>query len=122
MFVAKDGSIFVNELAPRPHNSGHYTIEACEISQFAQHIRAICNWPLKSTALLKPAVMVNILGQHTEGLLEWISRQPEWSIHLYGKDESKANRKMGHITTLTNDMETTLEELNEHEIWKTPVR
>jgi 5-(carboxyamino)imidazole ribonucleotide synthase len=122
MFVAKDGSIFVNELAPRPHNSGHYTIEACEISQFAQHIRAICNWPLKSTALLKPAVMVNILGQHTEGLLKWISRRPEWSIHLYGKGESKANRKMGHITTLTNDMETTLEELNEHEIWKTPVR
>jgi 5-(carboxyamino)imidazole ribonucleotide synthase len=122
MFVTKDGSIFVNELAPRPHNSGHYTIEACEISQFAQHIRAICNWPLKSTALLKPAVMVNILGQHTEGLLEWIPRQPEWSIHLYGKDESKTNRKMGHITMLTNDMEKTLEELNEHEIWKTPVR
>ncbi len=122
MFVTRDGSVFVNELAPRPHNSGHYTIEACEISQFAQHIRAICSWPLKSTELLKPAVMVNILGQHTEELYTWISRQPEWSIHLYGKEKAKANRKMGHITTLTNDMEATLKELNEHEIWKIPVR
>ena len=60
MFLTNEG-IYVNELAPRPHNSGHYTIEACETSQFEQHIRAVCNWPLGSTELLKPAVMVNIL-------------------------------------------------------------
>ncbi|EDL63763.1 5-(carboxyamino)imidazole ribonucleotide synthase [Bacillus sp. SG-1] len=117
MFLTEDKDIYVNELAPRPHNSGHFSIEACETSQFAQHIRAICNWPLKSTDIIKPAVMVNILGEHLQGVIESIPHQPAWSIHLYGKDEAKAKRKMGHVTILTNDIETVLLQLNETDIW-----
>ena len=67
MFITSD-DLYVNELAPRPHNSGHYSIEACETSQFEQHIRAVCNWPLANTELLKPAVMVNILGEHQDSV------------------------------------------------------
>ncbi|WP_421382967.1 5-(carboxyamino)imidazole ribonucleotide synthase [Bacillus salacetis] len=117
MFLTKTGEIYVNELAPRPHNSGHFSIEACETSQFAQHIRAICDWPLKGTDIIKPAVMVNILGEHLDGVVKSIPLQPDWSIHLYGKDEAKAKRKMGHVTVLTNDIEKTLTELNETDIW-----
>lgn len=118
MFLTADGQIFVNELAPRPHNSGHYSIEACDFSQFDQHIRAICNWPIKSPSLLKPVVMVNILGQHVEKLMEQISLQSEWSIHLYGKSQAKYQRKMGHITVLTDNIERTLSQLNDSGIWK----
>lgn len=118
MFLTADEQIFVNELAPRPHNSGHYSIEACDFSQFDQHIRAICNWPLKSPSLLKPVVMVNILGQHVEKLMEQIPLQSEWSIHLYGKSQAKYQRKMGHITVLTDNIETTLSKLNDSGIWK----
>lgn len=117
MFVTEDGGIFINELAPRPHNSGHYTIEACGISQFGQHIRAVCNWPLKGTGLLKPAVMVNVLGQHVEGVIQAISEKPEWSIHLYGKEEAKHQRKMGHVTILTDNIEETLQEIEDSGIW-----
>ncbi|HZG74201.1 MAG TPA: ATP-grasp domain-containing protein, partial [Chondromyces sp.] len=117
MFVGKEGDVFINELAPRPHNSGHYTIEACETSQFAQHIRAICDWPLKSTSLLKPAVMVNILGEHLDGVLKNIPAYDQWSVHLYGKSEPKEKRKMGHITVLTNDIEETLKEIENSGIW-----
>ncbi|WP_309090177.1 5-(carboxyamino)imidazole ribonucleotide synthase [Domibacillus sp.] len=117
MFVTEEGGIYINELAPRPHNSGHYTIEACGISQFGQHIRAVCNWPLKSTALLKPAVMVNVLGEHVEGVVSAIVNKPEWSIHLYGKDEAKEKRKMGHVTILTENINETLTEIQESRIW-----
>ncbi|RWR05779.1 5-(carboxyamino)imidazole ribonucleotide synthase [Siminovitchia fortis] len=118
MFLTKDEKIYVNELAPRPHNSGHYTIEACNISQFGQHIRAVCGWPLMKTRLLEQAVMVNVLGQHVEGVIEQIPQQPDWNVHFYGKMEAKMNRKMGHITILTTDMDKTLEDLNGNEIWK----
>jgi 5-(carboxyamino)imidazole ribonucleotide synthase len=118
MFLTRDGELFVNELAPRPHNSGHYTIEACGISQFAQHIRAVCNWPLREPYLLNPVIMVNILGQHVDKVVKQIPHHPEWSIHLYGKDEPKYQRKMGHVTVLTNDIEKTLQELDDSEIWK----
>lgn len=117
MFVANNGEIFVNELAPRPHNSGHYSIEACDFSQFAQHIRAVCNWPLKKPTLLKPVVMVNVLGQHVEPLLKEIPFHPEWSIHLYGKKQAKFQRKMGHITVLTEDIVQTLYTLEKSHIW-----
>ncbi|MFK2826068.1 5-(carboxyamino)imidazole ribonucleotide synthase [Bacillus sp. B190/17] len=117
MFVGKDGEIYINELAPRPHNSGHYTIEACDISQFGQHIRAICNWPLQTPELLKPALMVNILGEHMEGIMAGLADHPEWSVHLYGKAEAKVKRKMGHITILTNEMNATLEEVEASGIW-----
>lgn len=109
MFVAKDGGIYVNELAPRPHNSGHYTIEACETSQFDQHVRAVCNWPLGNTNLIKPAVMINILGEHHETVLSEIGKLGEAKLHLYGKKEAKAKRKMGHITVLGETIEEALE-------------
>ncbi|WP_346206970.1 5-(carboxyamino)imidazole ribonucleotide synthase [Caldifermentibacillus hisashii] len=117
MFVTEDGEIYINELAPRPHNSGHYSIEACMTSQFEQHIRAICNLPLGSTELLKPAVMVNILGEHLEPLLENLHHFKHWKIHLYGKKEAKPGRKMGHLTRLCNDTDEALQELEENNTW-----
>lgn len=118
MFLEADGTIYVNELAPRPHNSGHYSIEACSISQFGQHIRAICNWPLRKVELLKPAVMVNLLGQHLEKAVGQIPYQPEWSVHIYGKKEAKYQRKMGHITVLTDEIEETLLSLEKSGVWQ----
>lgn len=117
MFVTDEETIYINELAPRPHNSGHYSIEACETSQFEQHIRAICNWPLGSTGLLKPAVMVNLLGEHLEGLFAEIPALPDWKIHLYGKKEAKIKRKMGHVTLLRDTVEEALYEVESSKIW-----
>ncbi|MCH1624684.1 5-(carboxyamino)imidazole ribonucleotide synthase [Fredinandcohnia quinoae] len=108
MFVTKNGDIFINELAPRPHNSGHYTIDACETSQFEQHIRSVCNLPLGDTTLLKPVVMTNVLGEHLHHLLEDISSFGCAKIHLYGKKEAKFKRKMGHITFLGDTIEEAL--------------
>jgi 5-(carboxyamino)imidazole ribonucleotide synthase len=119
MFVTSEGTIFINELAPRPHNSGHYTIEACETSQFEQHIRAICNRPLGSTELLKPAIMVNLLGEHIEGLMTEIPNIRDWKVHLYGKKEPKHKRKMGHITVLSENVNESLQEIENSSIWKT---
>ncbi|WP_096549753.1 5-(carboxyamino)imidazole ribonucleotide synthase [Ureibacillus thermosphaericus] len=117
MFVLKDGQIIINELAPRPHNSGHYSIEACNISQFAQHIRAVAGWPLREPKLHSPVVMVNVLGQHVAPLSNSITKYPHWSIHLYGKKEAKVNRKMGHVTILTDNIEETLIEIETSGIW-----
>lgn len=117
MFLCKDGTLYVNELAPRPHNSGHYTIESCNISQFGQHIRAICSWPLQKVDLLKPAVMVNILGQHVEKTIAQIPLQPNWNIHLYGKKEAKQNRKMGHVTILDKEVEPILQQIDQSGVW-----
>lgn len=117
MFLTSEGSIYINELAPRPHNSGHYSIEACETSQFEQHIRAVCNWPLGSTELLKPAVMVNILGEHQLKLLNNIPTLSNWKVHLYGKKDVKYKRKMGHVTILREDVEVALQEAEKSNIW-----
>lgn len=117
MFVLPDGEILVNELAPRPHNSGHYSIEATNISQFHQHIRAICGWPLRKPKLWSSAVMVNVLGEHVAPLTTKIAHYPDWSIHLYGKDEAKHKRKMGHVTILTDDINETLNEIDASGIW-----
>ena len=117
MFVLKDGGILVNELAPRPHNSGHYSIEGTNISQFHQHIRAICGWPLRKPKLWADTVMVNVLGEHVAPLTTKIARYPNWSFHLYGKDEAKHKRKMGHVTILTDNLEATLKEIDESGIW-----
>lgn len=117
MFVLEDSGIIVNELAPRPHNSGHYSIEATNISQFHQHIRAICGWPLRQPILWSQAVMVNVLGEHVAPLASKIAQFPNWSIHLYGKDEAKQKRKMGHVTILTEDLEATLSEIDASGIW-----
>lgn len=117
MFVLENGDILVNELAPRPHNSGHYSIEGTNISQFHQHIRAICGWPLREPKLWADTIMVNILGEHVAPLTSKISQYPNWSVHLYGKDEAKHKRKMGHVTILTEDLKGTLKEINESGIW-----
>lgn len=117
MFVLENGDIMVNELAPRPHNSGHYSIEATNSSQFHQHIRAICGWPLRKPKLWADTVMVNVLGEHVAPLTSKIAHYPNWSIHLYGKEEAKYKRKMGHVTILTADIEGTLEEIEASGIW-----
>ncbi len=105
MFLTRAGGIVVNELAPRVHNSGHYTIEACLCSQFENHVRAVLGWPLGSTAMVAPAaVMVNLLGTakatgHPHGL-ERALAVPGAHVHIYGKAMSGAGRKMGHVTAL----------------------
>jgi 5-(carboxyamino)imidazole ribonucleotide synthase len=117
MFVTKNNEIYINELAPRPHNSGHYTMDACCTSQFEQHIRAICNWPLSSTKLFSPVVMMNILGQHVEGVLRHIDKIDFGKVHLYGKDKVKENRKMGHINFIGDDVPSILSKIDALEIW-----
>ncbi len=118
MFMVSDEEIIINELAPRPHNSGHYSIEACMTSQFEQHIRAICNWPLGQTEMHMNAVMVNVLGEHVDDVIRGIAENPEWKVHFYGKEEAKIGRKMGHITILNPDPEEVLMEIEETKIWK----
>ena len=102
-FLAKGGKLLINELAPRPHNSGHLTFDACLTSQFEQQIRAVCGLPLGSTEFLRPAAMANLLGDL------WQAGEPDWQnalqfpnvkLHLYGKAESRKGRKMGHLTAL----------------------
>ncbi|RLS59276.1 MAG: 5-(carboxyamino)imidazole ribonucleotide synthase [Planctomycetota bacterium] len=100
-FVTREGRLLVNELAPRPHNSGHLTIEGHVTSQYEQHIRAICGLPLGSVEQLRPAAMSNLLGDlWTEGEPNWnaVAAVPTAKLHLYGKHEAKPGRKMGHIT------------------------
>ena len=119
MFVTEDGGIIVNELAPRPHNSGHYTMDACATSQFEQHIRAICDLPLGSTRLLTPVVMVNILGEHLAPVLDTIETLPASAkLHLYGKHESKPKRKMGHMNVLADSVDEALHMINQMKIWE----
>jgi 5-(carboxyamino)imidazole ribonucleotide synthase len=112
MFVTKDGAVLVNELAPRTHNSGHYTIDACPVSQFEQQVRAICGLPLGDTRLLSPVVMVNILGDAwARGEPNWkdLLAQPAARLHLYGKAEARPGRKMGHFTVTARDADMALE-------------
>ncbi len=111
LFVTAAGEIFVNEVAPRPHNSGHFTIEACLTDQFEQHLRAICGLPLGATGQLAPAVMLNLLGDVgsrgvpiVEGLNEALAL-PGVSFHWYGKTDTRPHRKMGHITVLAATIE-----------------
>ena len=103
LFHARDGRLLVNEIAPRPHNSGHLTIDACVTSQFEQQLRAVCGLPLGSTELFRPAAMANLLGDL------WAGGPPRWekacavpgvALHLYGKKEPRPGRKMGHLTAL----------------------
>ncbi|WAH38402.1 5-(carboxyamino)imidazole ribonucleotide synthase [Alicyclobacillus dauci] len=118
MFVCADGTLFINELAPRPHNSGHYTMDACVTSQFEQHIRAVCNLPLGAVKLLTPVVMVNILGQHLDGVIDRMdSMPPNVKVHLYGKHESRTDRKMGHLNVLADTVEDALGTISDMGIW-----
>jgi 5-(carboxyamino)imidazole ribonucleotide synthase len=106
LFVAHGGRIYVNELAPRPHNSGHYTLDACSTDQFEQQLRALCALPLADARLLSPVAMVNLLGDL------WAGGEPRWAealrrpgvrLHLYGKAEPRPGRKMGHLNCLADD-------------------
>ena len=106
-FIDDKDVLYVNEIAPRPHNSGHYSIEACDYSQFDTHILAITGQKLPSNIeLLKPAVMMNLLGKDLDLLEEDLDVHPEWHVHIYGKSERKPLRKMGHLTQLTDDIHT----------------
>ncbi len=110
LFLTQDGRLLVNEMAPRPHNSGHHTIEACTTSQYEQHLRAITSLPLGDTRLIEPAVMVNLLGEYGhEGPVEYRGLEeaialPGVHIHLYGKTHTKPFRKMGHVTVTDTDL------------------
>jgi 5-(carboxyamino)imidazole ribonucleotide synthase len=102
-FLGKDGRLLINELAPRPHNSGHLTFDACATSQFEQQLRSICGLPLGSTELLRPAAMANLLGDlWQQGQPDWIQacRFPAVKLHLYGKEIARPGRKMGHLTAM----------------------
>lgn len=99
MFVTKQGGILVNEIAPRPHNSGHWTMDACVTSQFEQAIRAVCGLPLGSTKRLYNAVMKNLIGEDVHQWYDYLS-EPNTKLHLYGKQEVRPGRKMGHVTQL----------------------
>lgn len=107
-FISKEGDILANEIAPRPHNSGHFTLDACETSQFEQQVRMLCGLPSGNCELTSPVVMMNLLGD------VWGSSQPHWAqlleqpqnkLHLYGKKEARPGRKMGHFNTLSTTVE-----------------
>lgn len=107
-FVTTQGDLLINEIAPRPHNSGHLTIESHATSQFAQQLRAVCGWPLGDTTQLRPAAMANLLGDlwPPEGQPNWqaVGAWPQVALHLYGKKTARPGRKMGHLTALGNDV------------------
>ena len=110
-FVLRDGRILANEIAPRPHNSGHYTIDACVTSQFEQQARVLCSLPLGATDLHCPAAMVNLLGELWAGgepRWEHVLRHPGAKLHLYGKAEARPGRKMGHFTVLAESGDAAL--------------
>lgn len=105
MFMLESGDLLVNELAPRPHNSGHFTFDACVTSQFEQQLRAVCGLPLGDPSLLRPVAMANLLGEL------WLDGEPDWAaalafpeikLHLYGKRQARPGRKMGHLTALAD--------------------
>lgn len=114
MFVDRDMALKINEIAPRTHNSGHHTIESCNISQFGQQLRALMGWPLMEPVLRKPAVMINLLGDEAGpgkprlAGIEEAMKLGEVYPHLYGKDESRPGRKMGHVTILADTVEEAL--------------
>ena len=116
MFLTQDGRLLVNELAPRPHNSGHQTFDAAVTSQFEQVIRAVCGLPLGSTELYRPVAIANLLGDL------WANGEPDWQgmltmpdvkLHLYGKAEARPGRKMGHLTATGRTPEEALERVQE---------
>lgn len=114
LFITEDDTVYVNEVAPRPHNSGHYSIEGCVTSQFEQHIRAITGLPLGDTTLIRPTVMINLLGEDgycgkafVSGLADAL-KIDGINVHIYGKELTSPKRKMGHFTVTANDLETAI--------------
>ncbi len=123
MFVGDDGVVRMNEIAPRPHNSGHYTIDACVTSQYEQQARVMANLPLGDSSQMVPSVMLNILGDQWFGNRDDSSamREPDWAsvltvpgakLHLYGKREARAARKMGHVTCVAPTLPEAIERSN----------
>ena len=115
LFLTKQGDILINEVAPRPHNSGHHTIECCMTSQFDQHLRSILDLPLGETELIIPGIMVNLVGENMiEGDVIYqnindIFDIPGVFVHIYGKKKSRLNRKMGHVTIVNEDIDKAIE-------------
>ena len=107
-FATNDGQLLVNEIAPRPHNSGHLTINACRSSQFEQQLRAVCGLPTGDVSMQSPAVMLNLLGNHlqNQSAEAWqkVFAHPEVHVHLYGKSEIRPGRKLGHLTVIGDDV------------------
>jgi 5-(carboxyamino)imidazole ribonucleotide synthase len=111
-FLTRDGKLLINELAPRPHNSGHLTFDACVTSQFEQQLRAVCGLPLGSTEFFRPAAMANLLGDlWQKGEPDWakVLKIPDLKLHLYGKAQARPGRKMGHLTALGKTVEEAIE-------------
>ena len=124
MFVMPEGRVLINEVAPRPHNSGHYTLDACTVSQFEQQVRALCGLPLGEGRLLSPAVMVNVIGSEISCVTEGAAARSVWAVsgavvHLYGKRTVRPRRKMGHVTFLA---ETRPEALSRAAAFRTSLR
>ena len=112
-FVLQDNSLLINEIAPRPHNSGHYTIDACLTSQFEQQVRAMCALPPGDTHLLSPVAMVNLLGdiwRDDEPAWDKLLSEPHAKLHLYGKKEARIGRKMGHFNVLADNADSALQQ------------
>jgi 5-(carboxyamino)imidazole ribonucleotide synthase len=119
LFLTEDGELLVNEMAPRPHNSGHWTLDGCVTSQFEQHVRAVAGLPLGDVGLTSPAVvMVNLLGDAWKWAGEKCVGEPDWAallatprahLHLYGKKAPRPGRKMGHFTVTAESTEAALE-------------
>ena len=110
-FVLPGERVVVNEIAPRPHNSGHYTLDACHVSQFEQQVRALCGVSLGDPSLFSPVVMVNLLGdlwRDGEPRWEWLLQHERVKLHLYGKNDARVGRKMGHFTCLDKNLEDAL--------------
>jgi 5-(carboxyamino)imidazole ribonucleotide synthase len=110
-FLTRQGQLLINELAPRPHNSGHFSVDACLTSQFEQQLRAVCGLPLGSTEQLRPAAMANLLGDlWSGGEPDWVAAcsHPNVKLYLYGKVEARPGRKMGHLTALAADVDTAI--------------
>ncbi len=117
LFLHEDGHLIINEMAPRPHNSGHYSIDGCITSQFEQHIRAVTDLPFGSTELHSATVMINLLGDvWNDGEPDWagLLNDPRAKLHLYDKGEPRPGRKMGHFTVIGDEIETTLAHAEEH--------
>jgi 5-(carboxyamino)imidazole ribonucleotide synthase len=102
MFVLGDGALLVNEIAPRVHNSGHWTLDGASVSQFEQHLRAVAGWPLAKPIRHGRVEMINLIGQEVEDYRKWLT-VPGAAVHLYGKVEVRPGRKMGHVTRLFRD-------------------
>jgi 5-(carboxyamino)imidazole ribonucleotide synthase len=115
-FFITEGKLLVKEIAPRPHNSGHYSLDAALTSQFEQQVRAVCGLPLGDTRLLSPVVMVNLLGDlwqdQTPPHWEHVLKHPNAKLHLYGKREARPGRKMGHYNVLAPELDQALQQAN----------